>query len=88
MKWIKTFESFDFSQTLPVASKSDLTIYYHCDDCDENFKEFNQQLTNCTNCRSSNIEELSHEEWKSLCDMEVADEDDFVELYNLKNKLD
>ena len=39
MKWIKTFETFDFSQTLPVVSKSDLTLYYHCDECNALWKE-------------------------------------------------
>lgn len=87
MKWMKTFETFDFSQTLPVAQKSDLTFYYHCDDCDDNFREFNMELTNCPGCNSTNIEELSPEEWQVLSDLDVDDSgDEFIDLYNLKNK--
>ena len=32
MSIIKKFEEFDFSQTLPVASKDALTSYYSCDE--------------------------------------------------------
>ena len=44
MKFIKTFETFDFSQTLPVVSKSDLTSFYHCDGCNALWKELNKEV--------------------------------------------
>lgn len=96
MKWIKTFEAFDFSQTLPIVSKSDLTLYYHCDDCDSLWKVLNSETESCKFCKSTSIEELSEEEWFStvgerlddeeLKDLESerqVDNDTFVDLYNL-----
>jgi len=97
MKFIKTFETFDFSQTLPIVSKSDLTSFYHCDDCNALWKELNKEVDNCKFCRSTEIEELSSEEWYEavgdrLDDDEKEDlesekekeESDFLDLYNLK----
>ena len=99
MKRIKTFETFDFNQTLPLASKSDLTIFYHCDECNALFREFNKEVDNCKFCRSSEIEELSEEEWyEAVGDRLEEDEkeylglerekesEDFVDLVNLDNK--
>ena len=51
MKWIKKFETFDFSQTLPLASKSDLTLFYHCDDCDSLWKVLNEEAIICKFCK-------------------------------------
>jgi hypothetical protein len=97
MKWIKTFETFDFSQTLPVASKADLTNYYHCDDCDALWRVLNQEVDSCKFCNSNSIEELSKDEWyetvgNRLDEDEVEDlesgrekeEEDFIDLYKLK----
>ncbi len=97
MKWIKTFETFDFSQTIPVASKADLTNYYHCDDCNALWKELNKEIDRCKFCQSNSIEELSKDEWYEtvgdrLDDEEIEDlesermkeEDDFMDLYKLK----
>lgn len=97
MKWIKTFETFDFSQTLPVVSKADLTLYYHCDDCDALWKNLNQESNDCKFCHSDRIEELSKDEWYEtvgdrLDDDEIEDlesersveEEDFIDLYKLK----
>jgi hypothetical protein len=96
MKWIKTFETFDFSQTLPVASVADLNIYYHCDDCNALWKNLNSEMSNCKFCNSSSIEELSKDEWyetvgERLDEEEIEDleserdkeEDDFLDLYKL-----
>jgi len=97
MKWIKTFETFDFSQTLPVASKADLSLYYHCDDCDALWKEFNKETDTCKFCKSQAVEELSKDEWyetvgdrleedevEGLESDRLKEEDDFIDLYNLK----
>lgn len=97
MKWIKKFETFDFSQTLPVASKDDLTLYYHCDDCDALWKVLNTEITDCKFCKNNLIEELSKDEWyetvgnrldeDELDDLNVekeSDESDFLDLYNLR----
>lgn len=99
MKFIKTFETFDFNQTLPVASKADLTLYYHCDDCDCLWKEFNHIIDNCKFCKSKSIEELSKGEWYEtvgdrLDEDEIEDldlerqkeEEDFLDLYKLNNR--
>ncbi len=99
MKWIKKFETFDFNQTLPVASKADLTNYYHCDDCDALWKVLNDEVNDCKFCKSSSIEELSKDEWyetvgnrldeEEIEDLEskrMEDEDDFLNLYNLNKK--
>jgi hypothetical protein len=100
MRWLKTYETFDFSQTLPVTSKSELTLYYHCDNCDCLWKEFNQDVSQCKSCESSEIEELSRDEWyetignrfeeeteteKEEIDLlKREEEEDFVDLTNLK----
>jgi hypothetical protein len=99
MKWIKTFETFDFSQTLPVVSKSDLTLYYHCDDCNALWKELNKESSNCKFCDSDEIEELSKDEWYEtvgdrLDDDEAEDlnserseeEETFIDLYKLRRE--
>lgn len=98
MKWIKTFETFDFNQTLPVASKADLTLYYHCDDCNALWKEMND-INKCKFCKSESIEELSKDEWYEtvgdrLDEDELEDlnserdkeEDEFIDLYKLKRR--
>ena len=99
MKWIKTFETFDFSQTLPFASKADLTNYYHCDDCDALWRILNQETNSCKFCKSNSIEELSKDEWyetvgNRLDEDEVEDlesermkeEEDFLDLYKLNRE--
>jgi hypothetical protein len=99
MRYIKTFETFDFSQTLPLASKSDLTLFYHCDECNALFKEFNKEVDNCKFCKSSDIEELSEDEWYETVGDRLDDDEkedielergkeseDFIDLINLDNK--
>lgn len=99
MRKIKTFETFDFSQTLPLASKADLSLYYHCDNCDSLFKELNSQVETCKFCKSDEIEELSKDEWyetvgdrleeegiKDLESERFEEEDDFLDLVNMDNK--
>ena len=96
MKWMKKFETFDFSQTLPIASKADLTLFYHCDNCNALWKEFNKEVDDCKFCNSDEIEELSKEEWyeavgdrleedekEDLESERMKEEDDFVDLVNL-----
>jgi hypothetical protein len=97
MKWIKTFETFDFNQTLPVVSKADLTNYYHCDDCDALWRVLNQEANSCKFCNSESIEELSKDEWyetvgnrldedefEDLESEREKEEEDFLDLYKLK----
>ena len=99
MNSIKTFETFDFSQTLPLASKADLTLFYHCDSCDALWKEFNKEVDTCKFCKSEEVEELSKEEWyetvgdrleederEELESERLKEEDDFLDLINLDNK--
>lgn len=98
MKWIKKFETFDFNQTLPVVSKSDLTFYYHCDECNTLWKELNKESSECKFCSSSEIEELSKDEWYETVgdrlddekgDLEsekFKDDDDYLDLYKLNNR--
>jgi len=86
MKHIKTFEGFDFSQTLPIAPKSELTTYYSCDDCDAMWEEFNKECEQCEKCNSKNIEELSPEEYKELSNKDNDDEEEYIDLLSLKNR--
>lgn len=94
MKYIKKFEELNFSQTLPIANKADLTNYYSCDDCDALWKEFNNTSQSCKFCKSDKIEELSNDEWleiaKSRLDKdEIENDDKFLSIYNMgKNKED
>ena len=97
MRYIKTYETFDFSQTLPVVSKADLTLYYHCDDCNALFRQLNQESEVCRFCNSDEIEELSKDEWyeavgdrldddeiEDLSSEREKDEDTFIDLYKIK----
>lgn len=96
MRYIKTFETFDFNQTIPVASKDVLTSYYHCDGCNALYKSFNSTESDCKFCKSDELEELSEEEYYETVgerlddekeDMESErrkDSEEFVDLYNLK----
>lgn len=98
MKYVKTFETFNFSQTLPVVSKADLNLYYHCDGCNALWKQMNRESEDCKFCHSNSIEELSKDEWYETVgdrieddereDMEsekAKEEDDFLDLYKIKS---
>lgn len=77
MKFIKKFESFDFSQTLPTTSKNFLTFFYSCDGCDALYKQFNESSSKCKYCKCSDLEELSEDEWYDIaCDRLEEDEID------------
>jgi hypothetical protein len=97
MRFIKKFETFDFSQTLPITSKDNLTLYYSCDDCNALYKSLNKADDNCRYCKSDSLEELSPDEWYDsvsdrLDEDEIdelqkerqGDENTFVDLLNLK----
>jgi hypothetical protein len=99
MKYIKTYETFDFSQSLPVVSKSDLTLYYHCDNCNALWKEINKEIDSCKFCNSDEIEELSKSEWIEAVGDRLEedekedfyseldkDENTFLDLYNLNKE--
>ena len=98
MRNIKTFETFDFSSTLPISSIDNLTNYYSCDDCDRIWREVNKTSDICKFCQSDEIEELSEDEWyevvKSRSEEDELEWDEereerskgFVDLLNLKNK--
>lgn len=80
MKYIKKYENFDFSQTLPVAAENDLTNFYSCDECNAIWRVYNSPIeTKCKFCRSTDIEELSKEEWLELS-KERLEFDDFSDL--------
>lgn len=85
MKFIKKFEAFDFSQTLPLTSKNVLTFFYSCDDCNALYKELNESSDKCKYCECSNLEELSEDEWYEIaCDR--LDEDEIEDLLNQRGK--
>jgi hypothetical protein len=94
MKWIKTFETFDFNQTLPIASKSDLSLYWHCDDCNALWKDVNK-VESCKFCKSDEIEELSEDEYYETVgerldddereDLEGERDEDKSKFLNLNN---
>lgn len=76
---IKKFEDFDFSQTLMVTSKNVLNSHYSCDECDSLWKEFNTNCTKCKFCESTEIEELSEDEWYDIAKSRLG-EDEFNEV--------
>ncbi len=73
MKHIKKFETFDFTQTLPVTTKNFLTNFYSCDDCDEVWKEFNKVSNKCKFCQSEQIEDLSEDEFYEIQKTKIED---------------
>lgn len=93
MKHIKNFESFDFNQTLPVTTKNFLTNFYSCDECDAIWKELNKESHKCKFCNSTEIENLSEDEFYDIQksrleedeieDMESERRNDSEELVNL-----
>lgn len=99
MKYIKTFESFDFNQTLPITSEDELSNFYSCDDCDFLWRSFNTKESKCVECKSPNIEELSLEEWVEMVKPKLSDSDKgeldniidksskkYIDLFDIKNK--
>jgi hypothetical protein len=101
MNKMKRFEEFDFNQTLPIASKEDLTLFYSCDECSGLWKEFNIQSKICRFCDSDEIEELSPDEYYYMVrsrlekdeieDLDIdrkRDTESFVDIYNIKNNKD
>lgn len=100
MRYIKKFEGFDFSQTLPIAPLDAITNYYSCDDCNALWKEVNEKVVKrCKYCGSDEIEDLSRDEWYEtvkvrLEEDEVADweeekkkeEESFLDLNKLNKK--
>jgi hypothetical protein len=79
MRYIKKFEGFDFSQTIPMTSENFLTNYYHCDACNALWKEFNEVVSSCKFCNSDEIEDLSEDEWYDTVKGRL-DEDEIREL--------
>ena len=95
MKHIKKFETFDFSQTIPVTTKNFLTNYYSCDECDSLWKELNKESEECKFCGSNEIEELSEGEWYEVSkskgeDMssDKSEDQEGISLYDLKKNDD
>ncbi len=99
MKHLSKFETFDFSQSLPITSVDVLTSYHSCDECDGIWKEFNEDVKNCKYCGSEEIEELEENEFNELVNTRlnndesdelnkdrINDEDTFVDLLNLKSR--
>lgn len=83
MKYLKKFEELDFSQTLPLTTREQLTMYYSCDDCDDLWKSANEQCDICPTCKSKNIEELSEDEFYEI-GKEMSDEEDSPLIDKLK----
>lgn len=54
-KHLKKFEELNFNNTLFSTSVNNLTNYYNCKECGQLFKEFNNQVKECTNCHSNNL---------------------------------
>ena len=99
MKYIKAYEMFDFSQTLPTTSQDVLTSYYHCDGCNALYKSVNSNEDDCKFCNSRELEELSEDEYydtigerldddekEDLEEERQKDKDKFLDLYNIRNK--
>jgi len=91
MKHLKKFETFDFSQTIPVTTKNFLTNYYSCDECDGLWREINKECNVCKFCESNEIEELPEDEWYEIYklrgDMRENDrkeDQEAISLFDLK----
>jgi len=76
MKYIKAYEMFDFSQTLPTTSQDVLTSYYHCDGCNALYKSVNSTEDDCKFCNSRELEELSEDEYYDTIGERLDDDDD------------
>lgn len=93
MQHIKKFETFDFSQTLPITTKNFLTNYYSCDECDGLWKSFNKEDSKCKFCESEEIEEMSEGDWNEIVNQRMgkdseseSDDEEMVDLVTLKNE--
>ncbi len=85
MKHIKKFETFDFTQTLPVTTKNFLTNFYSCDECNAIWKEFNKESSKCKFCSSDEIENLSEDEYYDLQKSRL-DEDEIEDMESERNR--
>jgi hypothetical protein len=85
MNYIKTYEDFDFSQTIPTTSKNVLTNYYSCDECNALWKEFNKNVEKCKFCNCSEIEDLSEDEYYDL-QRSRLDEDEIEDMESERSK--
>jgi len=94
MEHLKKFETFDFSKTLPIASKSDLTMYYNCESCNAIWESFNEKCDCCRFCDNDNIQELDEDDYYDMVESRLEDDevqdlrserekDEFVNLYSL-----
>jgi hypothetical protein len=86
MHYIKKFEGFDFSQTIPITSKNFLTNYYHCDSCNALWKEFNKRSERCKFCNDKEIEELSEDEWYDTVKGRLDEEDGDIDEDRLRDE--
>ncbi len=63
MKYIKRID--EFNRSIYAASEDDISFFYSCDGCDSLFKDLKGR-DKCKSCESSEIEELSKDEFKEI----------------------
>lgn len=85
MNHIKKYETFNFGKSLPITSQDVLTSYYYCDECEGLWKEVNRQDTKCKFCHCEPIEELNADEWYSMVEDRLED-DEIEDLRNEREK--
>lgn len=85
MKHIRKFEAFGSGVSLPVTSISSLTNYYSCDECNALWKSFNEECKECKFCDSTEIEDLTEDEWYELIKSRL-EPDEVKELMDEREK--
>lgn len=99
MKYLKRFEAWGFDP-LPITSLDVVTDYILCNSCNALYKIYKPKSNKCKYCTSSDINNISEEEYYSemqnrldsdefkdaLIDRE-KDRNTFVNLYDVDNEM-
>ena len=68
--------TFDFTQTIPIVHRSDISNNWKCNKCGNEWENFNKKdPIECINCGSDQISEIQL----------MSKDGEFINIYNLKN---
>jgi hypothetical protein len=88
MKNIINFKQFEYYHN-PMATIDSISHYYICHDCNALWYNINKRSTICKYCQSTNISEISTDEWLLKVKYRLNDDEEYKsledEIYKLIN---